>query len=414
MAEKKRSARGSGTIRQRKDGRWEARFVVGVDPGTGKDIRRSVYGSTQNEVRRKMTEAVASLDAGTYKAPCKLTVGQWLDTWATTYLVDVKPRSAKIYESDIRLHIKPHLGAVKLEALTPHMIQKFYNTLAKEGGKTPRRDSRGKLVKKDSKPIYDPAPLSAKTIKNIHGCLHRALKQATMNGYIRSNPADACSLPRSEKRELAPLDEAQIAAFLDAIAGDPFEELFTVALFTGMREGEIFGLTWDCVDFERNTILVSKQMQLHQEDGIDAYALVSTKNGKARKLTVAPTVMDTLRRRRVEQAQKFLRFGIPWKENGLVFTNEAGEHLTKPTVYRSFKRAVKSIGRPDARFHDLRHSYAVASIRSGDDIKTVQGNLGHATAAFTLDVYGHVTDDMKQDSAARMEQFIHNVRRKNA
>lgn len=94
---------------------------------------------------------------------------------------------------------------------------------------------------------------------------------------------------------------------------------------------------------------------------------------------------------------------------GLVFTNEFGTHLTKPTVYREYKRIVAAIGCPDARFHDLRHSYAVAAIRAGDDIKTVQGNLGHATAAFTLDVYGHVTDQMKRESADRMERFIRTV-----
>lgn len=92
-----------------------------------------------------------------------------------------------------------------------------------------------------------------------------------------------------------------------------------------------------------------------------------------------------------------------------MFTDPVGKHLTKPTVYREFKRAVAAIGRPDARFHDLKHSYTVAALRSGDDIKTVQGNLGHATAAFTLDVYGHVTDKMKQESAARMEAFIQSV-----
>lgn len=79
------------------------------------------------------------------------------------------------------------------------------------------------------------------------------------------------------------------------------------------------------------------------------------------------------------------------------------------TVYRYYKNLVISIGRPDARFHDLRHSYAVAAIRAGDDIKTVQGNLGHATAAFTLDIYGHVTDQMKEASAQRMEGFIKGV-----
>lgn len=94
---------------------------------------------------------------------------------------------------------------------------------------------------------------------------------------------------------------------------------------------------------------------------------------------------------------------------GLFLTDELGGHLTKPTAYRDFKAVVTSIGRPDARFHALRHSYAMAAIRSGDDIKTVQSNLGHATAAFTLDVYGHVTTQMKRDSAARMEAYIKNV-----
>ena len=95
--------------------------------------------------------------------------------------------------------------------------------------------------------------------------------------------------------------------------------------------------------------------------------------------------------------------------DNLLFTAPVATHLTQPTVYRAFKMAVAFIGRPDARFHDLRHSYAVAALRSGDDVKTVQSNLGHATAAFTLDVYGHVTDKMKQEGAARMEKFIQSV-----
>ena len=105
-----------------------------------------------------------------------------------------------------------------------------------------------------------------------------------------------------------------------------------------------------------------------------------------------------------------LKAGPLWSNpKNLVFTDELGNHLTKSVVYRTYKSLVKSIGRPEARFHDLRHSYAVAAIRSGDDIKTVQTNLGHATATFTLDVYGHVTDNMKQESAQRMENFIKSV-----
>lgn len=101
-----------------------------------------------------------------------------------------------------------------------------------------------------------------------------------------------------------------------------------------------------------------------------------------------------------------LRYGEYWEDSGFVFTDDLGHHLSASTVYKSFKKVMQEIGSPETRFHDLRHSYAVASIKSGDDIKTVQENLGHATAAFTLDVYGHVTEQMKKDSAARMERFI--------
>ena len=94
----------------------------------------------------------------------------------------------------------------------------------------------------------------------------------------------------------------------------------------------------------------------------------------------------------------------------LVFTNEIGGHLTHGTVYKNFKRIISDLGLPEARFHDLRHSYAVAALQSGDDVKTVQENLGHHTAAFTLDVYGHVSERMKQESAARMEGFIKSVK----
>lgn len=135
------------------------------------------------------------------------------------------------------------------------------------------------------------------------------------------------------------------------------------------------------------------------------------KNDKPRTITPAPSIMELLRQHRKKQAAWQLRAGELWDNPaGLVFTNELGKHLVAWTVAKKFKRIVASIGRPDARFHDLRHSYAVAAIRSGDDIKTVQQNLGHATAAFTLDIYGHVTDQMRQASAERMEGYIKGVR----
>lgn len=391
----RKAASGTGTIRKKtviRSGKeytfWEARYTVGRDPGTGKQIQKSISGKTQKEVAQKLKAATASLDAGTYISPSKMTVGEWLDIWAQDYLGGVKPFTVVSYTGHIKNHIKPALGAVKLESLNAHTIQGFYNSLGTE---------------RDGKP-----GLSPKTVKNIHGVLHKALQQAVAVGYIRFNPAESCTLPRMVKKDIKPLDEVQSKAFLQAIKGHPMEDLFTLTLFTGMREGEVMGLCWDCVDFDKGTILVDKQLQREKKKG-GAYIFASLKNDKARIITPAPWVMDLLRRHRARQAEQRLNAGELWETSGLVFTDELGHHLAIHTVYATFKRVVVSIGCPDTRFHDLRHSYAVAAIRSGDDIKTVQGNLGHATAAFTLDVYGHVTDQMKKDSAARMESYIKGV-----
>lgn len=187
------------------------------------------------------------------------------------------------------------------------------------------------------------------------------------------------------------------------------EVLLTVALFTGMREGELMGLMWNCVDFANGTILVNKQLQLARGKDGGTYRIVSAKNGKGRVIVPAQFVMQKLRQQKAAQEAQKKQTGDAWEESGFVFTDALGRHLHTWNVYRAFKRAAEAIGRPDARFHDMRHSYAVAAIRSGDDIKTVQGNLGHATAAFTLDVYGHVTDQMKRASAARMDAYIQQI-----
>ena len=390
-----RSARGTGTIRKKTVTRggkkyeyWEARYTAGADPGTGKQIQRSITGKTQKEVAQKLRDATAAIDNGIYTAPNKQTLGQWLDIWQRDYLGGVKPFTALNYAQHVKNHIKPALGAVRLEVLDTPAIQHFYNELGKPGKDRPA--------------------LSPKTVKCIHGVLHKALQQAVAVGYLRFNPTDACELPRVERKEIKPLDSDDISRFIKAIHGHCFETLFMLTLFTGMRRGEVCGLTWDCVDLERGTILINKQLQnIPGKPG--EYRLVSSKNGKGRTVALAASVVEMLKRHRVQQNKARLRAGALWQPGNFVFTDEIGAHLSPNTVYHNYKRIVASIGLPDARFHDLRHSYAVAAIRSGDDIETVQSNLGHATAAFTLDVYGHITEQMKQESAARMDAYIKSV-----
>lgn len=388
-----RSAQGAGNIRKKtitRNGKaytyWEARYTAGYDPGTGKQIQKSISGKTQKEVRQRLQQITTAIDDGTYSQPSKMTIGQWLDLWHKEYLGSVKQATVAHYGSHIETHLKPALGAVRLTELKPHQVQALYNRLLRSP--------------------ENPDGLSAKTIKNLHGVLHLALKQAVMLGYLRSNPADACILPRTEKKEVAFLEEDGIKALLKAIEGHPFERIYRVDLFTGLRQGEILGLTWDCVDFDSGVLTINKQLQKeHKKGGL--YSLVSCKTDRVRRIQVAPFVLDILKQQRMKQNQDRLRAGGLWEnEWNLVFTNELGEHLCAPTVYNHFKRIVKEIGLPDVRFHDMRHTFAVLSLQNGDDIKTVQANVGHATASFTLDVYGHVSQKMQKDSADRMQNYF--------
>ena len=383
----RKNAKGSGTIRKKTVTRlgkeytyWEARITTGRDPGTGKQLQRSFTGKTQKEVREKMQAAAVEVNQGTYTAPTRLTVGQWLDVWSQDYLGSVKPTTAGIYRRNIKNHIKPALGAARLDQLHPHMVQGFINGLA----------------------------LSPASVRLAYKVLHMALEKAVELGYIPRNPTTKCELPRLEQKEIHPLDDQQLAALLAAAKGNNIEYLIAAALFTGCRLSELLGFTWDSIDFQRGTIHINKQLARleHRAAGL----FISPKSGKTRTITAAPFAMAALKHQRARQAEMQLKAGAMWDNPcGLVFTSELGRPLEHWNAENGFKRLAAAVGLNGIRFHDLRHTYAVNAIRAGDDIKTIQGNLGHTTAAFTLDRYGHFTERMAQDSAVRMENFIKDV-----
>ena len=411
-----RAAQGAGSIRQRANGSWEARYVAGKDPGTGKPIRKSVYGKSQKEVRQKLTQAIAAIDNGDYFEPSKMTVGEWLNVWLAEYMGDKKYMTVKSYKGQVETHIRPALGAIRLSQLQPHTIQKFYNELSVAGCSVPKRDQNGEFVRENGKIVYEPAPMSAKTVRNIHGILSKALTTAVNVGYIRNNPTERVTLPRVEKKELTPLTDDQVKAFLVAAGKDQYGILLRVILFTGLRESEALGLTWDCIDTKAGTMKIYRQLQKRpQKDGGLTFAPL--KNNKTRVIKPAPFVMDLLEQQRQEQTAQRLITGDQWqgwstmeeRKTALVFTTVEGNGVSPGTLWNHFKRLAAEVGAPECRVHDLRHTFAVLSLQNGDDVKTVQGNLGHATAAFTLDVYGHVSDRMRDESSARMQAYIVNL-----
>ena len=330
----KRSAKGAGMIRKRSDGRWEGRYTKGFDSKTGKQLQKTVYGKTQKEVRQKLTQIAAEIDDGSYLEPSSMKVSAWLDLWLNTYAApSVKPYTLDSYTNVCNRYLKPELGNLTLAKLTAFHIQQMYNSLLLEHG------------------------LSAKTIKNIHGILHRALNRAVKLQMIRSNPSDLCDLPKVRRKEIRPMEQKDIASFLKVLEGDKYGRLYQVTLFTGLRQGEVLGLTWDCVDFDRCTLYINKQLQKTKKVGGD-YALVPTKNSRGRIVMVASSVLELLKEEKRWQEQKRELAGSAWDNSwNLVFTNELGRHLCHVTVYKHFKETVKKIGLPEERFHDLRHPY---------------------------------------------------------
>lgn len=380
-----RSAAGSGSIRKRPDGLWEARFTYLDELGVKK--RRSIYAPTQKECRQKLTAALREVDTVGYKAPQRMSVGEWLDEWVATYCVHLKPRTITLYKETIEARIKPYIGAIAIQQLTNANVQRFCNALS----------NREK-------------PLSPKTVKNVHGVLHKAMEQAVVNKLIPYNPSDRIRLPKIQKPALHPLMDDDVAKFIQAVEGDPYEPLFLLALFSGMRQSELLGLQWEDIDLSRGRITVCRQLQRVYGSGGEYIFLETTKSGKPRTAVIAPSIVNILKHYRRQQAEWQLAAGALWQnDRGLVFTDQLGDHLKHNTIRKHFKAAVSSIGLAETRFHDLRHSYAINALQNGDSPKEVQEQLGHYSSAFTLDVYAEVSETMRLESQERMERYIKQV-----
>ena len=380
-----RTASGSGSIRQRSDGRWEARLTLGHDEGTGKRKTLSIYGSTQKEVKQKLTEKLRQLDTNSYIADDKRTVAQYLDTWFEEFIAPTqKPYTVTSYKGIIENHLKPNIGAVRLCDLTTEQVQKMVRKLVNEG-KAP------------------------KTIKNVLTVLNSALEQAVKAQTIQRNPARYAKLPAVRVKEIHPLTPSEIVAFVGAAQGSVYYAPLMCCLFLGLREGEALGLAWEHIDFERCKATICQQLQKEKNKGGQFYIQQGTKNGKSRVLDVPEFLLEVLAEEKNKQLRARMAAGPAWcNQWNLCFTDALGRPIKALTLWKHCKRIAANIGLPELRVHDLRHTNATLALVNGDDLKTVQANLGHATAAFTLQRYVHASEQMKRESANRMQQFFEN------
>ena len=377
----KKRANGEGSIRKRKDGRWEGRYTAGHNLETGKPIYRNVLGRTQSEVKEKLKTAIQETQSLDFSKTGQYTVGQWMDVWYENYAkIKVRPSSHQTYKGYIENHIKPNIGDIPLEKLTTLDLQRLYKTLL-ANGRVDRLESKGQ-----------PKGLSPKTVRNIHQILSSALKLAQEQRIILTNPAEGCALPKVEHREMKTLPVEQLQSFLREAKDSGVFELYYLELATGLRRGELLGLKWEDIDLEHGDLRVRRQIA--RINGKVVEAPLKTKNAY-RTLPLAEDTISILN----EQKKKV--GSSPW-----VFPSATGGPISPDSVLHMLHRVLKRAGLPQVRFHDLRHTFATLALQNGVDIKTVSGMLGHFSAGFTLDTYAHVTTSAQKAAANTMGKLL--------
>ena len=372
----KRRANGEGNIRKRKDGRWEGRYTAGYDPETGKRIIKNVLGKTQAEVKEKLKAAISESQRLDVTKTGMYTVASWVRTWYEVYAEPrIRPNTKLYYTNYIENHIVPGIGDVPLDKLTTIQIQRFYNNLQKSG-----------RVQRKNFPELRDKSLSPRVVRGVHTLLHNCLEQAVAERLILTNPAQGCKLPQLEKKEMKILPQEKIGMYLAEAERRGLLAAFYLELTTGLRRGELLALQWTDLDGESKTLSVTKQV--NRINGELVVSPPKTRNS-IRTLALPQQAVDLL----IAEHKKHPR-------NPYLFPSPKTGTMYDPDAFRrTHDKILKAIGAEHIRFHDLRHTFATLSLKSGVDVKTLSGALGHYSAGFTLNTYTHATAQMRQDAA---------------
>ena len=378
----KRRKKGEGSVRQRKDGRWEGRVVIGYDE-KGLPRTKNVLAKTKRECQEKLKQLRETVTGSkTEKVRPEMPFGEWLDFWYQNYVKpQIRPTTQANYEAKIYQHIIPELGKIPLNQLAQKDLQQFYARM-KTGGRLIRTEQFGK-------------GLSDSMVRGLHAACRSALEKAVQEELIRTNPAVGCKLPPKRGREMQVLGREELQRFLIQAQAEGYFELFLLDLCTGLRRGELLALQWDDLDFKTGTLTVNKQV--YEVKGQLQVSVPKTR-ASIRRLVLPPGVVEVLRAYRETVDSRWM-FPSPVKED---------MPMTPGAVRRRLQIILERAGCKRIRFHDLRHTFATLSLESGMDVKTLSAMLGHVSAATTLDIYTHVTGDMQSEAAAKIDRGLGN------
>ena len=379
-------AKGDG-ITKRKDGRYMARYTAQTPDGPK---RKTIYGRKYKDVEKELAEARGDAARGIVFDAKGQTVREWLERWLEDVVGPNKThRTYATHRQQVRSHIVPAIGTIKLDALRKAHVDRFYSDLL-------RTKPQG-------------SGLAPASVRRVHAVLHAALEEAVRGDLIPRNPAAHANKPKVRQQEIEPLDAEQARTFLDAARGDRYEALYVLCLMAGLRQGEALGLKWSDIDLDAGTLRVNRQLQRVRRDGDKSGRLEFSepKNASRRTVGLSQRAVSALRSHRKRQLEEKLQAGALWQKNGLVFANITGGPVeAQNVVNRFFKPLLVRTGLPPIRFHDLRHSCLSLLAQRGEPIRDLQALAGHATAAFTLQRYTHHYDASARRTADAMGDIL--------
>lgn len=368
----KKRGHNEGSIYKRKDGYWVGQIAIG-------NKHEYKYFKTQKEAREWLKMKHSQLDAGVDLAKADTTITEYLKEWLSTKSMEIRPKTYDQYKGIINRHINPNIGRIKLKDLRPDQIQVLYNKKLRDG-------------------------TSSRTVKMIHSVLHCALNHAVKMGLIGRNPTDAVTKPRLRRKEMKVLDDNQARTFLMSASKSRNAAFYHLAVATGLRQAELFGLKWSDLDWDSMRLQIQRQIQRVRGHGL-VFTEPKTANGRRVVVLGKSTkavLQDHFKRQQIER--QFA--GNRWVETDLIFTSTIGTPIDHRNLFREFKELLKEAGLPDIRFHDLRHTAATLMLQQNIHPKVVQERLGHSDISLTLNTYSHVLPGMQEEAAEKMDTLL--------
>ena len=377
----------TGHIRRRGKKSWELKFDDGRDPTTGKRvIRYKSFRGSKREAELELARQVTSVAKGEYVAPDRVSVGEFIDRWQNDWApTNVSPKTRERYQELLAHHVRPHLGAARLQRLRAADIARLYGTLqhAKNDGG---------------------AGLSPRTVGHVHRLLHRVLSHAVKWGIIQSNPAASVDPPPVPHSEIAILSADEIQTVLEALRERPIYLIALLAISTGMRRGELCGLRWKDIDLDARKVRVEQSIE-QTNDGLRPKP-PKTKAGR-RTISVPASVATELQAyRRSKQQQRLALGGGRLPDDAPVFARIDGGPFPPDSLSQEWARLIRKMKLPRVTFHALRHTHASQLIANGMDVVTVSRRLGHGSPAITLSVYSHLWGNADEKAADIVEKTM--------